>query len=279
MLKLRWAVASLAIVFVAQSQTNLGHIEFPTSGSPPAQKHFVQGMLLLHNFEYDDAREEFQAAGKLQPDFALAYWGEALTHTYTLWMGQDLPAARAALQRLAPTPEGRRSKAPTEREKDYLDAVELLYGEGDKPARDRAYAEAMGRLHKKYPDDLEAASIYALALMGTCEGDRDFSIFMQAAAVAEEVFAKNPQHPGAIHYLIHAYDDPIHAPLGLRPARVYANVAGSASHAQHMPSHIFFALGMWDEAIAANEFSVAVADERRKHKGLGPGQRNYHSLQ
>jgi tetratricopeptide (TPR) repeat protein len=266
-------------VFVTQAQTNLGHIVFPTSGSAPAQNHFLRGMLLLHNFEYDDAREEFQAASKLQPDFAMAYWGEALTHTYTLWMGQDVPAARAVLQRLAPTPEQRRSKARTEREKDYLETVELLYGQGEKPDRDRAYAEAMGRLRKKYPDDLEAASLYALALMGTCEGDRDFSVYMQAAAVAEDVFAKNPQHPGAIHYLIHAYDDPIHAPLGLRPARVYAKVAGSASHAQHMPSHIFFALGMWDDAIAANELSVAVADDRIKRKELGPDQRNYHSLQ
>jgi len=101
---------------------------------------------------------------------------------------------------------------------------------------------------------------------------------MRAAAVAEDVFAKNPQHPGAIHYLIHAYDDPIHAPLGLRAARVYGKIAGSASHAQHMPSHIFFALGMWDEAIAANEASVAVADERVKRKGLDAGERNYHSL-
>jgi hypothetical protein len=101
---------------------------------------------------------------------------------------------------------------------------------------------------------------------------------MQAAAVAEEVFARNPQHPGAIHYLIHAYDDPIHAPLGLRPARVYAKVAGAASHAQHMPSHIFFGLGMWDEAVAANELSVKVADDRMKRKGLGPDQRSYHSL-
>jgi tetratricopeptide (TPR) repeat protein len=96
--------------------------------------------------------------------------------------------------------------------------------------------------------------------------------------VAEEVFAKNPQHPGAIHYLIHAYDDPIHAPLGLRAARIYGTVAGAASHAQHMPAHIFFALGMWDEAIAANVASVAVADERIKRKGLGVGERNYHSL-
>jgi len=114
--------------------------------------------------------------------------------------------------------------------------------------------------------------------MGTCQYERNVSTYMRAAAVAEEVFAKNPQHPGAIHYLIHAYDDPVHAPLGLRAARIYGKVAGSASHAQHMPSHIFFALGMWDDAIAANEASVRVADERIKRKGLTVKDRNYHSL-
>ena len=139
-------------------------------------------------------------------------------------------------------------------------------------------ADAMDRLRQKYPHDLEAATLFAVALMGTCQHERDYTVYMRAAAVAEEVFAKNPLHPGAIHYLIHAYDDPVHAPLGLRPARVYAQVAGSAAHAQHMPSHVFFALGMWDDAIAANIRSVAVADERIKRKGLGPEARGYHAL-
>jgi tetratricopeptide (TPR) repeat protein len=262
---------------VAQSP-NLGHIDFPTSGSKESQKHFIQGVLLLHSFEYDDSREEFQAASKLDPGFAMAYWGEALTYTHPIWVEQDAAAGRAVLQRLGPTPEARATKAPTQREKDYLHAVDILYGEGDKVSRDIAYADAMDQLRKKYPDDLEAAALYAVALMGTCQHERDYAVYMRAAAVAEEVFAKNPEHPGAIHYLIHAYDDPVHAPLGLRAARVYAKVAGSASHAQHMPSHIFFALGMWDQAIDANVRSVAVADERVKRKGLGPQSRNYHSL-
>jgi len=268
---------ALGVCAYAQ-ESKLGHIEFPTSGSAPAQLHFVQGVLLLHSFEYSDAREEFQAASKIEPHFAMAYWGEALTYTHPIWMQQDVTAARAALARLAPTPDARLALAPTEREKDYLHGVELLYGEGDKVSRDKAYANALERMMKKYPDDLEAASLYAVALLGTCQYERQAAVYMRAAAVAEEVFAKNPQHPGAIHYLIHAYDDPIHAPLGLRPARVYGKVAGSASHAQHMPSHIFFALGMWDEAISANEASVAVADERVKRKGLDPSERNYHSL-
>jgi len=277
--KIRFAslVAVLALTAVAQ-QTNLGHIDFPTSGSKEAQKHFIQGVLLLHSFEYSDSREEFQAASKLDPGFAMAYWGEALTYTHPVWVEQDVPSARAALQRLAPTPDARSAKAPTQREKDFLQAVEILYGDGDKISRDIAYSDAMGRLMKKYPDDLEAASLYAVALLGTCQFERRYDVYMRAAAVAEEVYAKNPEHPGAIHYLIHAYDDPVHAPLGLRAARVYAKVAGSASHAQHMPSHIFFALGMWDDAVSANIRSVAVADERVQRKGLGPDQRNYHSL-
>ena len=269
--------AALTLTVFAQ-QPNLGHIDFPTSGSKEAQKHFIQGVLLLHSFEYDDSREEFRAASKLDPGFAMAYWGEALTYTHQVWVEQDLPAARAALNRLAPTPEARAAKAPTQREKDYLHAVEILYGQGDKVSRDIAYSDAMGGMRQKYPNDLEAAALYAVAAR-RCQHERNTAVYMRAAAVAEEVFAKNPQHPGAIHYLIHAYDDPVHAPLGLRAARVYAQVAGAASHAQHMPSHIFFALGMWDDAISANIRSVAVADERMKRKGLGVDARNYHSIQ
>src|SRR3984957_11290038 len=133
----------------------------------------------------------------------------------------------------------------------------------------------MGRLMKKYPDDLEAASLYAVALLGTCQFERQYAMYMRAASAAEEVYAKNPQPPGAAHYLIHAYDDPVHAPLGLRAARVYAKIAGSASHAQHMPSHIFIAMGMWDEVVSSNVVSVAVADERVARKGLAPDARNY----
>jgi tetratricopeptide (TPR) repeat protein len=128
----------------------------------------------------------------------------------------------------------------------------------------------MGRLHERFPDDDEAAAFYALALLGACQGERDFPTYMRAAAVAEEVFARNPRHPGALHYLIHAYDEPVHGPLGLRAARLYAEVAPSAPHALHMPSHIFLALGMWDEAVASNEASWRAARDR--------GHDNLHAL-
>ncbi|HLN59121.1 MAG TPA: tetratricopeptide repeat protein [Thermoanaerobaculia bacterium] len=269
-------VGSLTAVVVARAD-DLGRIDFPTSGSGEAQKHFLRGALLLHSFEFDDAAEEFRAAEKAEPGFAMAYWGEAMTFNHPLWMEQDAAAARKALEELAPTPEGRLAKAPTEREKMYLSAVEALYGKGDKAANDKDYAEAMRRLHEKFPEDENAAAFYALALLGTCEGKRDFPTYMKAAAVAEDVFAKNPLHPGAVHYLIHSYDDPVHAPLGMRAARVYAKIAPAAGHALHMPSHIFFASGMWEEAAASNEAAWKASLDRADRKKLGPDDPNYHN--
>ena len=136
----------------------------------------------------------------------------------------------------------------------------------------------MKRMHDKYPADDEVTSFYALAILGTSHGGRDFSIYMRAAALVEQVYAKNPQHPGAAHYLIHAYDDPVHAPLGLRYADAYSKIAPSASHALHMPSHIYVAMGMWDEAAAINERSVKAADARREAKKLDVDQRGFHAL-
>ncbi len=262
----------------APAGSELGKIDFPTSGSPEAQEHFIQGALLLHSFEFEDAAEAFQQAQQIKPDFAMAYWGEALTHNHPLWEQQDAEAAREVLARLAPTPEERLAKAPTEREKDYLRTVEVLYGEGTKQERDFAYLDAIRQIAGKYPDDLEASSLHALATLGTSHDGRDFRIYMRAAALAEEVFAKNPLHPGAAHYLVHSYDDPVHAPLGLRAARVYAKIAPAAAHALHMPSHVFVSLGMWDEAAASNEDSWEAAEARVQRKNLGVEDRGYHAL-
>ncbi|HTD52463.1 MAG TPA: hypothetical protein VK780_05520, partial [Thermoanaerobaculia bacterium] len=151
--KVSWLIP--AFLFLASSlpasarSGDLGRIDFPTSGSAEAQKHFLRGALLLHSFEFEDAAEEFRAAQKVEPGFAMAYWGEAMTYNHPLWMERDRDAALAALKRLGPTPEARRAKAPTEREEGYLDAVETLYAEGEKAERDLAYAESMRRLHEK----------------------------------------------------------------------------------------------------------------------------------
>jgi tetratricopeptide (TPR) repeat protein len=252
------------------AESNLGRIEFPTSGPAEAQKHFTRGVLLLHSFEYASARAAFAEAIRLAPDFAMAYWGEAMTYDHRIWGEQDRKSALASLARLGPTPAERRAKAPTEREKMYMDAVDQLYGDGDQYQVARAYSEAMAALTEKFPDDLEARALYSLSILGLNGTTRNTENYMRAAAIAEEIFAVNRNHPGALHYLIHAYDDPVHAPLGLRAARLYGSVAKGASHAQHMPSHIFFALGMWNDAIAANTDSMKTA--------RAAGQGGYHPL-
>jgi tetratricopeptide (TPR) repeat protein len=247
----------------------VGEVSFPNSGAPEAQGAFLRGLAQLHNFEYGSAAAAFREAQEIDPGFAMAYWGEAMTYNHTVWMEQDREAALAALERLSPTREGRIAAAQTEREKAYLRAVEILYGDGDKQGRDDNYAEVMRALYEAYPDDHEAAAFFALSLLGTAHEGRDFATYMRAAAVVEEVFDRQPRHPGAAHYLIHSYDDPIHAPLGLRAAVAYSSIAPDAAHAQHMTSHIFVAMGMWDDVVRANETAVAVVDRARSARG-GP---------
>ncbi len=266
---LRIAVFAIVLVTLAGvppvGSQQLGTIDFPTSGNVDAQKHFVTGVLFLHSFEYGDAAQAFREAQRLDPDFAMAYWGEVMTYNHPVWFEQDHAAGRAVLRRLGPTPEARRTKAPTPREQGYLDAVEILFGEGDKASRDTAYAEAMQHLAQAYPQDHEARAFYALSLLGTSHGGRDIPTYLKAAAVVEEVARENPDHPGAVHYSIHSYDDPIHAPLGLRAARAYSKIAPAAAHAQHMTSHIFLAIGLWDDVVAANEVAAAQTDWRSGH--------------
>ncbi|HET9792912.1 MAG TPA: hypothetical protein VFS34_00510, partial [Thermoanaerobaculia bacterium] len=268
----RWVSAALALAtavpLLAQADRagRLGTLEFPTSTpSEAAREAFVRGVLLLHSFEYGDAAAEFRRAEAADPAFAMAYWGEAMTENHPVWNQRNAKAAREALAKLAPTPAERLAKAPTEREKGYLHAVDVLYADGEKKERDREYAEEMRKLHEAYPKDDEATLFYALALLGSCEGDRDVSVYEKAGALASEVFARHPDHPGAAHYVIHSYDDPAHAERALPAARAYAKIAPAATHALHMPSHIFLALGMWDDVIAANVASWKASGETSYH--------------
>lgn len=247
-----------------------GSITFPTSGAPAAQEAFLTGVKALHNFQFDEAAVAFQQAEKTDPAFAMAYWGEAMTFNHPIWMQQDREAARAILNKLAPTAAARRAKAKTEREQAYLDAVEILYGEGSKQQRDFWYEAAMAKLHEHYPDDVDAAAFYGLAILGTAHAGRDIPTYMRAARVLEEAWIANREHPGLVHYLIHSYDDPAHAPLGLRAARIYSRIAPDAGHAQHMCSHIFLALGMWDETVQANVAAITDVDRMRAAQGKNP---------
>ncbi|MFN8652151.1 MAG: hypothetical protein U0133_09645 [Gemmatimonadales bacterium] len=245
-------LASLLLPAALPAQT-LGTIDFPNSASPAGAAPFLRGVLLLHSFEYDDAAQAFRESQRADPGFALAYWGEAMTYTHPLWNEKDAGAARAALARLAPTAAARRARASTPRERLYLDAVEALYAEGTSKARqDTLYSEAMARILAAYPEDDEARSFYALSVMGLSQGVRNVAAYMRGGALAMEVYRRNPQHPGALHYIIHAFDDPVHAPLGLFAAREYSVIASDADHAQHMTTHIFLALGMWREVVSQN---------------------------
>ena len=264
--------------FAAQPPS-LGRIAFPTSGSAQAQPAFVRGVLFLHSFEYDQAIDAFRQAQQVDPGFAMAYWGEALAHDQPLWRNENVDKARAVLARLGPARVARQAKAPTAREKGYLDAVERLFGDGDKPSRDRSYSDRMAALHAQFPDDNEAAAFYALALLSTIpSGERNPAVTLKAGSIALDVLKKNPEHPGAAHYALHAFDDGEHAAMGLQAARTYARIAPASSHARHMPSHVFLPLGMWDEAVASDESAFAASVALAKRKGLSASQYDFHSL-
>lgn len=250
------------------AQRVLGELSFPTTtGSAEAQEAFVQGMLLLHLFEYPFAREQFLRAQALDPDLAVAYWGEAMTHNHPIWDEQNLQGGRSALAKLGATPQERLARTPAVREQGLIAAVELLYGDGSKAERDRAYMQAMERLAAAFPEDHEIQLFYSLSLFGVQAGIRDTATYMLSTAIAQGVFSENPRHPGAAHYLIHGVDDPLHAVLGLRAARALADMAPDAGHAQHMASHIFVAVGMWGDVVEANQKAVRVQNAMREELG------------
>jgi tetratricopeptide (TPR) repeat protein len=272
-------LAMPALSFGASS-SNLGAIDFPNSGSKEAQDAFLRGVAALHNFFYEEATEAFKNAQEIDADFALAYWGEAMSYNHPLWSEQDIAAARGALRRLGATRKERIEKAPTERERLYMEAIEDLYGEGDKLARDIAYEKAMARLQERFPEDMEAAAFHALSLLGTVRpGEKGFSRQMKSGAIALDIFQKHPDHPGAAHYVIHSFDDPEHAPLALPAADRYADVAPEAHHALHMPSHIFLQHGMWDRVARSNQEAYDASAKWVERKGLSIDKRDYHSLQ
>ena len=184
-----------------------------------------------------------------------------------VWMEQDLDKGRAALAKLGPTKAQRLAKARTDRERGLIEAVEILFGDGDKKARDFAYSAAMERLHRAFPQDVDIASLYALSLLGLAHDGRDYRLYMRSAGVLERYFPSHQRHPGVVHYLIHSYDDPTHAPLGLRAARLYGALAPDSHHAHHMTSHIFLALGDWASTIKSNQAALAVAHRDRRAEG------------
>ena len=262
----------------SDSDYQLGEAKLMNSGNEAAQPHFDKALLLMHSFEYEDARAAFIAAQQADADFALAYWGEAMTHNQPIWHRQQYDKGKAALEKLAATPEKRLAKASTKQEKDLLQTAEILFGDGEKVTRDSAYALAMEKLFEKYPNNQEIAAFYALSLLGAVPAGRDVETYGRSARIAQSILEENPNHPGALHYLIHSYDDPEHAHMALPAANSYAKVAPDAAHALHMPSHIYVAMGMWDEVIKSNIASYQASVHRMRVKELDNDARSYHAF-
>jgi tetratricopeptide (TPR) repeat protein len=242
---------------------NVGVLSFPTSGSPKAQQHFLRGVAILHSFGWKQAIAEFKQAQQIEPDFAMAYWGETLCYNHPLTAEQDNKNPRAILARLGATTAERLAKAPTAREKGFLQAVETLWGEGEWRDRRVGYMKAMEQLFEQFPNDDEVRAFYALSLLTGARAldDNSFRYEMKAGAIALDIFKRNPKHPGGVHYAIHAFDDPVHAPLSLEAARVYAQIVPAVSHAVHMPTHIFIQHGMWNEVANQNVRAFNIAKE------------------
>ena len=256
----------------------LGHVHMDTSCSPSVSADFDRALAMLHNFWFARALEAFKKVIQADPQCAMAYWGAAMTYNHPFW---DAPTREDESAAWALVQKGRQTTKKTPREEMYLDAVAALYkdaGAGSKSERDEAYKNAMKAVYEKYPDD-EIKLFYGLSILGTIkEGTPGFERQAVAAKLFEEVYAKKPEHPGALHYLIHVYDDPEHAVDGLKAARAYAKAAAAVPHAQHMPSHIFTRLGYWEESAAANENAWRTSEDDVKRAGESGEYRDFHSL-
>lgn len=256
----------------------IGTFDFPTSGSPAAQAHFIRGVGFLHSFGLAQAQDEFRSAQEIQPDFAMAYWGEAFTYQHPFF-GQKDAGPGEALMRLGATSEERLAKAPTEREKGFLRAAEAYaLTVGTMPQRRIAWMNAMADLYAQFPDDNEVKAFYTASMLAgaTASGSDRERINMRAGALALQLFKENGKHPGGAHYVIHAFDDPIHAPIALEAATAYADIAPAVSHARHMPTHIFIQHGMWNEVSVWNDSAFNAGLELWKD-GDSTGDMNHSS--
>ena len=239
----------------------LGRVQFKTSCTPEAQKQFERALAMLHSFFFPETVKAFSVIPEIDPNCAIAYWGIAISQRPNPLVG---PFDAATLKRgLEAVEKGKAIGAKTQRERDWLAALEEFYKGYDKvdqTTRTKNYEKAMERLATKYPDDVEAKIFYALALNETFD-HKTLDNLVKAASILEPIDRKYPDHPGVTHYLIHSYDFPPLAKRGVAAANKYARIAPAAPHAQHMPSHIYTMIGMWEESIASNQRSVAVAKE------------------
>jgi hypothetical protein len=272
MIKTPFAIAAAAAMGLSfaqpalgQSDSNkLGTVHFETSCKPDAQKLFDSAMLYQHSFWYRASQRLFEDVLKADPECGIAYWGIALS---LLWNPHTAPPAKNLAEGAAAIAKGQSVGAKSQRERDYLDALAVMYADYEKVdhrTRLQAYAKAMEQLAQLYPNDDEAQIHYALSLNTSASpADKSYASQLKGAAILEPIARRQPQHPGVSHYLIHLYDYPPIAEKGLDAARRYAKIAPAAAHAQHMPSHIFTRVGYWTESIASNVEAARVAKEAK----------------
>jgi hypothetical protein len=255
----------------------LGTVHFPASCTVRVQMWFERGVALLHSFWYEEAQKQFEQIATDDPQCAMAHWGVAMSIWHQLWNHPDDATIKKGA---AEVKQAESLHARTARERDYIAAMAAFYS-GDKAeyhTRADAYAKAMEIIYKRYPDDREGAAFYALSLLASePDDDTTFTNRKQAAAVLEKLFAVEPNHPGVAHYLIHSYDKPQLAELGLPAARRYAQIAPDAPHALHMPSHIFARLGLWQDDIDSNLASIA-ATRKTAAMHMGGAGHQFHAM-
>jgi hypothetical protein len=239
----------------------LGRVDFAVSCSAQAQRQFNRAVAWLHSFEYEEAEKAFAEVTVTDPKCGMGYWGVALSNYHPLWApptADELQKGSSAIEKAKAT------GARTQREQDYIAALAVFYKDANKVdhrTRAFAYSDAMKQLHLRYPADHEAGIFYSLTLVATgmMANDKTYAREKEAAQILNRALAREPQHPGVTHYIIHSYDYPPLAHLALHAARSYAKIAPASAHAQHMPSHIFTRLGLWQEAIRSNLDAKAAA--------------------
>lgn len=259
--------------------SQVGTVHFPISCAVSVQKPFERGVALLHSFWYEEAEREFIDIAKDDPQCAMAHWGIGMSIWHQLWNNPDAKVVARGLREAEQAEK--LQKGATPREKGYIAATAAFYTDSEKldhKARAKAYSEAMKKLYETYPGDHEAAAFYALSLLMTEPNDDEtFANRKQAAAILEKLFATEPDHPGVAHYLIHTYDKPQLAQLGIPAARRYAQVAPASPHALHMPSHIFARVGLWQDDINSNLASIA-ATRKTAAMHMGGEGHQFHAM-
>ncbi len=259
----------------------LGQVNFRISCKPEAQRQFNRAVAWLHSFEYEEAEKAFSEVTVTDPRCGMGYWGIAMSNYHPIWAppsAEELQKGSSAIEK------ARAVGARTQRERDYIAAIEVFYKASDKldhRARTFAYSEAMEQLYRRHSSDHEAGVIYALTLIttGIMDNDKSYAREKRAAQILSRVLALEPQHPGVAHYLIHGYDYPALAHLALPAARSYAKIAPASAHAQHMPSHIFTRLGLWQEAIRSNLDAKAAAKAYAvRHHMPGAWDEQFHAM-